>query len=1773
MDPRELEALAKRLGENANDTEALNAAYAHGQADPRGYAVFLEKAGASSVEPASGAHWYCEAANVWTASLNDAHRAERALVHGVDKDPLHAGATERLVEIYREKSNAKGIATLHQRRAKNVERQLAERPDLAAQLAEIYSELARVFTDELSLTDKALDAYRKAAQHNPADAYAIYQARELLKGAGRFKEAIPYFAQEQALIEGDVERQSALYADEAEVCRQAKDTVALLSALRGALAVNPEDPTAKQQLAATILEQKQSGVSVAEELIEEATGLFVSLAETYDGEHGHSYSLCALELEAGNDRAAQLAMYYGGQIGKTAESAQPIAGYLGANPNGAVAEDARNLVAEALSAGGDDTLIAALTPADDAAPEVKAGAFSVIARALVAQGRDDDAAGYYKKIVDASPADEEAVGFVANTLRGTNDAGLRDLLLDAAKVEAASMDQRHAWLAEVADLCEGPLADNAGALEARRQLVLMDPSDEEAADHLEGTLEASEKWDELAELLEKRASQDADPSAQLERELRAAEIHRDRRNDKLAAAEAFGRAVRIEPDEEERALLCVDLFVAAEQPQKASELLQALLGEMLGGDARSNYSRRLGELLEAAGNLAEAGGAYAEAASGLEDADLWDNARECFVQSESWEQAARSVSERRELIDDPGEKSALCAQEAEYLERLGDSEGVLVSLREALEFDPKNAAVASKLEANYVEQNRHGELVSLLLSQAETTEDGTLRAETRKRAAFLQRDEMNDEEGMRQALSLVLEDVEDVDALRVLADDAQAQGNSTETVDYLKRLEAVLGEDEKGEVALRLAKLLESEGDEAGALEQYLVALQGDEKNVEVLSAVADLQRAIGDADAASGSYARLLPLTDGDQKLGTARCLADLLSELDRVDEAIATFKIVLDLDEEDLEAVEKIRDLAEEAEMWEDFTKYHAQLVDMEGDEDEASKMALRLAEVFMDKLERPDEALAALVPFAKGGDVPCREEYERLGDSLGRQAEVAESIVEWMNDAPAGPNRNRALRSAYERFLEVKKGERAIEVGLELVRMKGAQQELAESLEGVAVTAKNVEALQAAFGVLGKDLSGPPRAEEMVRQAEVLATAGLDSDEAVQHGEQALTSAGPEHAEPLLARLATLAGPKEAAVGVYERQVSRCKSSEDRIAALCRAAEVASAEGVQEKVGQFFEIALQAAGQAEGLDELREAVRKADEAAGSTTLRTALCEVLSNGGKGARDGGKSRAGYLARAASVSYEDLKAAEPAFGWLKEALIAHADESHLEQLETMGEAEDALTRVAEVIGDALEQVHDGPLVRMLLRHRYDLRSNQLDDPEGAAKDLKKLYDLSPADGDIASRLEELYREAGDDRGLVQLFEDQILRGRDQEIRAALARKVALLWQDVLEEPREAADAWRRVLRMKSGDPEAKEGLDRAKQAMRKVSAKQVAEAEEKARKEQELKQVEEEAAAKKREEEKAAKAAELQARHSAPPPPLEEEDSQSEAPELDAPAPPELGESADTDEDSDSESQEASTSESDAEEGSDVEDSEEAGDDSEAEGASDTEGDSDADDASDADDDSDADDADDADADDDSDSDESAEEASDNAKADDSASDEAAEASDSDVEEPETDSDDGADSDDDVEDVADDVEDVADDVEDVEDDVEDTEGDDEEEVAAAGPPPAPSVSKAPPLPSSASAPPPPPPSSSKAPPLPPSVSMAPPPPPSGSKAPPLPPPSKAGGNVPPPPVSKIPPPPGGKVPPPPGGKRPPMPPPAGMSAKPKIPPPPGKRPPPPPGKR
>src|ERR1700723_2316907 len=118
MDPSEIDALVQRLVSNPHDEAALASAHNAGAADPKSYAFLLEKVGNETHDPGYAAHWLSEAANVWSTTLGDAHRAARVLMMAIDKDPTQQVAAERLAQLYRDKGDVKALVALLDRRAR-----------------------------------------------------------------------------------------------------------------------------------------------------------------------------------------------------------------------------------------------------------------------------------------------------------------------------------------------------------------------------------------------------------------------------------------------------------------------------------------------------------------------------------------------------------------------------------------------------------------------------------------------------------------------------------------------------------------------------------------------------------------------------------------------------------------------------------------------------------------------------------------------------------------------------------------------------------------------------------------------------------------------------------------------------------------------------------------------------------------------------------------------------------------------------------------------------------------------------------------------------------------------------------------------------------------------------------------------------------------------------------------------------------------------------------------------------------------------------------------------------------------------------------------------------------------------------------------------------------------------------------------------------------------------------------------------------------------------
>lgn len=1487
MDPSEMDALVERLVANPHDEEALAVAHQSGHSDPTAYATLLEKVGGLTSDPSYAAHWLSEAANVWLVTLGDAHRAARTLMAAVDKDPSQRMAADRLAQLYREKGDLKALAALLERRAKALAPLAAENPELVGELATIHEELGRMWNEPpLSQPKKALECFRRAIELDSRSTFALFHAREILKGQGAFDETYPLYEAEYQL-ETDPARRIALLRDEAESRRSAGDLAGVSRTVAKARQLDGQDPALQQEYAASVLDRIHGGEKVAEQERLLASELLVGLAEQFDGEHGLAYAGAALDADPGHDRGLQLFVYYARSLRHDDRLAPRFAQYLETNPRGAMASEARQALASSYETTGQvDKAIELLEPlraAGDASAATKIedlmaqsgsqrvpnlgrsgypveatgmtevssmpGAFAHssnegsgrprgmgpdaiqglldTAQMLAGKGKKPEAFVKYKEVLDIDPGHPEALSWAEDYLRSKREyAQLREVLVASVRVLNASREAnetRKERLREIAGLCEGNLRDIDGAIAAWRQLIAIDRGDDSARQSLTRLLERTQRWADLATLLEQEATAEPDLDTKIALEKKLANLSEQKLRDFVGAAEAWSRIARLVPDDDRALITAAKLFEKGNRLDLAAQVIDDGAHAIDEVVARSQLFERLGELREQLGEFGSAGDAFAEAAKAQESVKLWESAERCFVESDRFAEAGNAATQRALLGGDPKQQSMHYARSAEHYGKAHDEDGALRALEQAIKLDPTSEETATQLAARYAAQNAWEELIQLLSKRSQFISDKSKRVSLRRQAATMAEKHLADQEAARELWLRVLDDGDDREALEKLIDFAIKNDDHTEAATLLRRVGAIaVDKADKARVALREAELLaEGVGDIDTAIARYEAILTDlDPTCRPALQAIADLQEARENPGAATDALERELKLVADSQERGSiASRLARLYESLDDPRAAIRALDIVRKSDPDDFDALARLSVLCERQEQWDRVAELLAEQIEIEGDEDEAAKMTSKLALILADKLDRGDEALATLTELADQGHAQIRAVYMELGDRLGWKGLVASKLVEWWFDARNSPERLAALRDAFERFCAVGRDQDATRVALEIVRAKAADRALAERLEELAVKTGDSDALSVAHELLAREYSGAERAAELVRQSEVMVRAGVSPRDAMQHGEAGLGTLPLSDVEPLLDRLSAIAEKASEVVDLYERQVSRSRQPQDRVRALARAAQVAASRSLTDRARAFFELALAGASPpaAETIELLEQYAAEGDkQSGGGDRLRRALCASFAQGGGGARDGGRTRAMLLRRAAILAERDLHDVDQAFLLLGDALISHVEVETLDAIEALGVSRINVKRSEEVVSRALAEVFDGPLVRQLLSRRAKLRREHLGDLAGAAVDLRKLHDLSPHDQAVLDELYLLLRDLGDYRGMVQLYEDQILRGKDLTTRADLARKVARMWEEQLSDAREAADAWRRVLRMKPGDPEGAEGLERAK---------------------------------------------------------------------------------------------------------------------------------------------------------------------------------------------------------------------------------------------------------------------------------------------------------------------------------------------------------------------
>ncbi len=464
----------------------------------------------------------------------------------------------------------------------------------------------------------------------------------------------------------------------------------------------------------------------------------------------------------------------------------------------------------------------------------------------------------------------DAAGAVLERLyRQAGDTAALVALYERRLTVPSEPSVREAQWAQLAEIHEIMRGDVVAASRTWARALAETPADLALFAPLERLAGERGAWPELAAILDERLKQLADPELELAYATRLGQIHEDAIGDPIEAATAYRRALAVASDEREP-LAALDRVLL--RSARWAELCEVLTREadVAGDDAQAaDFLFRLGDTLET--SLDDAAGAIAAYRDALDRAPQ--------------HRAARGSLERL----------------------LGTA-------------DDHRAAIIEVLEPLYEADADWPRLVDLLTAKLAVVRDHLDRAGIYQRIATLSEQKLRDAvRALDAAGGWLGEDPASGEALAEVERIAAELGRWGEVAARLLGIvgNADVDRDVRLGLMLRLGVVqLDRVGDVPGATRTFTGALELDAECQPALEALERIHRGMGDQRALAAVLARRGELAyEPAAKRGAYAEVGDLRERMGELAEAIAAWKIVLELDEGDREALHRLALLHERA------------------------------------------------------------------------------------------------------------------------------------------------------------------------------------------------------------------------------------------------------------------------------------------------------------------------------------------------------------------------------------------------------------------------------------------------------------------------------------------------------------------------------------------------------------------------------------------------------------------------------------------------------------------------------------------------------------------------------------------------------------------------------------------------------------------------------------------------------------------------------------------
>ena len=471
--------------------------------------------------------------------------------------------------------------------------------------------------------------------------------------------------------------------------------------------------------------------------------------------------------------------------------------------------------------------------------------------------------------------------------------------------------ERRAIYLDAASVADESLNDPERAFEFIKEAILINPTDDEVLERAQSVAQRHQCYALLTSVCEKVIAQINDPDALVSLSFLAAKYYEEQLANGNKAIEQYERVLESDSLNEVALVNLHRLYKQIEDIQKLADVL----GKLIDAGIQPINDFRL-ELVQLK--------IESDPVSALE-----------LLKQIVWEE--------------PTNESAIAALET----LLGHKELVL--------------DIVDILEPKYQEAKEFQKYTRLLQAKFEATQDPVDAMGIIKQLAMLQLNELNDQkaafEAYLKALSL---DPSDVDVLRYVDELGQKLMLWNELVSaYSKAIEASTDDEQKVALMLKMAQI---QNDKLQNVEDAKATLVGilkiDSENIEAARKLADIYTAMGDNSALLDVLARIAELTYevAAQKDLLFRCADIALNTLNLVQRGTAFLEKIVELDDSDMNAIEPLLVLYQEAESFEKYADMlNRKLLNVQ-DEQTRFDVYVQIAKTYEDKLDDPASAIEA-------------------------------------------------------------------------------------------------------------------------------------------------------------------------------------------------------------------------------------------------------------------------------------------------------------------------------------------------------------------------------------------------------------------------------------------------------------------------------------------------------------------------------------------------------------------------------------------------------------------------------------------------------------------------------------------------------------------------------------------------------------------------------------------------------------------------------------------